>query len=125
DAPTPTTLDNTQDFCTSTNPLIGNIQVNETNVVWYSALTGGTILDQTSSLVDGAVYYASLTDNLTGCESSVRLAITVTLNDMETPSTNDTSQNFCSNSNPTIASIQVNETGVVWYDAATGGNMLQ
>jgi gliding motility-associated-like protein/uncharacterized repeat protein (TIGR01451 family) len=125
DAPTPTTLDNTQDFCTSTNPLIGNIQVNEPNVVWYSASTGGTVLDQASSLVDGAVYYASLTDNLTGCESSVRLAITVTLNDMETPSTNDTSQNFCSNSNPTIGSIQVNETGVVWYDAATGGNMLQ
>lgn len=124
DAPTPSTTDTSQDFCISDNPTINDIQVNEANVVWYSASTAGIVLDNTSSLVDGATYYASLTDVSTGCESSVRLAISVTLNDAQTPSTNNTTQNFCLVSNPTIANIQVNESNVIWYSSLSGGTPL-
>ncbi|UPQ78476.1 gliding motility-associated C-terminal domain-containing protein [Flavobacterium azooxidireducens] len=124
DASTPTTTDSTQDFCISDNPFIGDIQVNEADVVWYSAPTGGEALDVMSSLVDGATYYASLTDAATGCESSIRLAITVTLNDTETPSTNDTMQDFCLTDNPTIGDIQVNEPTITWYDFPTEGTAL-
>ncbi len=124
DAPTPTTISTTQDFCISNNPVIGSIQVNEAGVIWYSAPTGGQALNTMSNLVDGAVYYASLTDLITGCESSVRLAITVRLDDAETPSSNSNTQTFCLVNNPTVANIQVNETNVVWYSSLTGGTAL-
>ncbi len=125
DVPTPTTTDITQDFCVATAPTINDIQVNETNVIWFSALTGGTPLDPSDSLVDGAVYYASLNNVITQCSSSTRLAITVTLSDVQTPSTSSILQNFCATQHPVIGNIQVNESGVIWYDAASGGTVLE
>lgn len=123
DAGTPTTTDDTQNFCTTTSPTIANLQVNETNVSWYLTPNGGTVLATTELLVNGTTYYASLTD-ANGCESSVRLAVAVTLDEADTPTTINASQAFCLEDNPTIASIQVNETGVLWYAAPTGGTPL-
>jgi len=124
DAPTPTTNDTTQDFCLTTNPTVASIQVNETGVIWYDAPTGGTIVASTTPLVSGTTYYGVLVDPTSGCESSIRLAVSVQVNDAPTPTTNDTTQEFCQSTNPTIASIQVNETGVIWYNAATGGTVV-
>ncbi|WP_330442769.1 Ig-like domain-containing protein [Flavobacterium sp. C4GT6] len=124
DAPTPTTTNTTQDFCQVDMPTVSDIQVNETGVVWYDAATGGNMLAATTALTDGSVYYASLTDAVSGCESSVRLAVTVNVNDAPTPTTANATQNFCEADMPTVADIQVNEAGVVWYDAATGGNVI-
>lgn len=121
---TPTTTDTTQEFCTADNPTIADLQVNESNIVWYAQPTGGTPLEITALLVDGAVYHAAILDAATGCESTVRLAITVTLNDTETPTTTDALQDFCLIDAPTVADIQVNETAVTWYDAAAGGNAI-
>ena len=123
DTPTPTTTDTTQDFCLADLPTVADIQVNETGVIWYDAPTGGNVIAPTTALANGT-YYASLTDAVTGCESSVRLAITVTVSDAPTPTTNDTTQEFCLVDSPTVADIQVNETGVIWYDAPTGGNVI-
>ncbi|UUC44647.1 Ig-like domain-containing protein [Flavobacterium cerinum] len=124
DAPTPTTNDTTQDFCQSTNPTVASIQVNETGVIWYNAPTGGTVVTSTTPLVSGTTYYGALVDAASGCESSVRLAVSVQVNDAPTPTTNDTTQDFCKSTNPTVASIQVNETGVIWYNAPTGGTVV-
>ncbi len=124
DAPTPTTNDTTQDFCQSTNPTVASIQVNETGVIWYNAPTGGTVVASTTPLVSGTTYYGALVDATSGCESSIRLAVAVQVNDAPTPTTNDTTQDFCQSTNPTIASIQVNETGVIWYNALTGGTVV-
>lgn len=124
DAPTPTTTDTTQDFCLVNNPRVSNIQVNENDVIWYNAMTGGTVVPNTTALANGTTYYASLTDAVTGCESSVRLAVTVSVSDAATPTTGDTTQEFCSYANPTVANLQVNEGGVTWYAAATGGSPL-
>ncbi|WP_169628040.1 Ig-like domain-containing protein [Flavobacterium soli] len=123
-APTPTTTDTTQDFCQADVPTVADIQVNETGVIWYTAATGGTIVPVTTALVSGTTYYASLTDAVTGCESSIRLAVTVTVGNAPTPTTTDTTQDFCQADNPTVADIQVNETGVIWYTAATGGTVV-
>ncbi|THF53222.1 T9SS type B sorting domain-containing protein [Flavobacterium supellecticarium] len=123
DAPTPTTNNVTQNFCQSTNPTVASIQVNPTGVIWYNAPTGGTIVASTTPLVTGT-YYGVLVDPTSGCESSIRLAVAVQVNDAPTPTTNNATQNFCQSTNPTIASIQVNETGVIWYDAPTGGNII-
>ncbi len=122
DAPTPTTTDATQEFCLSVNPTVGDIQVNETNTIWYNAAIGGTVVAASDALIDGMTYYAAQIVN--GCESSIRLAVTVTIINGGTPSTGDDTQDFCLADNPTIADIQANESNIVWYDAATGGNVL-
>ncbi|MCV2486846.1 hypothetical protein OD917_18090, partial [Flavobacterium sp. SH_e] len=123
DPNTPTTTDNTQDFCLSTASTVANIQVNESNVIWYDAPTGGNVIASTTALVS-RIYYGAATDAVTGCESSVRLAVTVTVTDPATPTTTDTTQDFCLVNAPTFASIQTNETNVVWYNASTGGTAI-
>ncbi len=123
-AGTPTTINTAQEFCLSESPIIADIQVNESNVLFYSAATGGTALNMNAALVNNAVYYASLTDAGNGCQSGLRLAITVTLIDVQTPSTNDSTQEFCASGIPTIADIQINESGAIFYATAAGGTAL-
>ncbi|WP_306353267.1 gliding motility-associated C-terminal domain-containing protein [Flavobacterium sp. '19STA2R22 D10 B1'] len=123
DGPTPTTTDTTQDFCQATNPIVSSIQTNEIGVIWYNTPTGGTALASTTPLVSG-IYYGALVNAITGCESSIRLVITVTVTDAATPTTTDTTQDFCQDSNPTVANIQVNQSNVVWYSTPTGGTAL-
>ncbi|WP_228515070.1 gliding motility-associated C-terminal domain-containing protein [Flavobacterium sp. MR2016-29] len=122
DPATPTTNDTTQDFCLVNNPTVANLQTNETNVVWYTLSAGGTALDPTTALANG-IYYAAIKD-ITGCESSVRLAVTVTITDPLTPTTIDNTQEFCLVNNPTVANLQTNETNVVWYTLSAGGTAL-
>ncbi|MFC6096264.1 gliding motility-associated C-terminal domain-containing protein [Flavobacterium qiangtangense] len=122
DPAAPTTLDTTQDFCQAENPTVADLQVNETSVVFYNVPTGGTPLASTDALTNG-VYYVAFLDG-TGCESDTRLAITVTITVVGTPTTTSTTQNFCQGNNPTVANIQVNETGVVFYSTPTGGTII-
>jgi len=48
-----------------------------TNIVWYDAATGGTVVPGSTLLTDATTYYAS--QNPSGCESDARLAVTMTL----------------------------------------------
>jgi hypothetical protein len=64
-----------QTFCVGET--IGLINVNGTDIIWYDASTGGNIVDSTTPIVSGVTYYASQT--LNSCESSTRLAVTMTL----------------------------------------------
>ncbi|UOX33210.1 gliding motility-associated C-terminal domain-containing protein [Flavobacterium sediminilitoris] len=121
DEATPTTNDTTQEFCVSQNATVADIQVNESPIAWYTASTGGTPLDPTTLLTNG-MYYAAIVG--TTCESSVRLEVTVTISDEATPTTNDTTQEFCVSQNATVADIQVNESPIAWYTASTGGTPL-
>jgi len=124
DPNTPTTTDDTQDFCLSNAPTVASIQVNENNVVWYDAPTAGNVIASTTALTSGT-YYAAATDAVTGCESSVRLAVTVTVTNLGTPTlVTAGTQNFCLVNAPTFASIQTNETNIVWYTALTGGTLI-
>ncbi|KAF2508771.1 hypothetical protein EYY60_16760, partial [Flavobacterium zhairuonense] len=124
DPNTPTTTNSTQNFCLINNPTVANIQVNESNVVWYNSDTSTTPLLSTDALVNGT-YYATAKDPITNCESSVRLAVVINVNDPGTPTlVNAGIQNFCLVNAPTFASVQFNETNIVWYDAITGGNLI-
>ncbi|KRD58128.1 hypothetical protein ASE40_17470 [Flavobacterium sp. Root935] len=124
DPNTPTTTDDTQDFCLSNTPTVASIQVNESNVVWYDAPTAGNVIASTTALTS-RTYYAAATDAVTGCESSVRLAVTVTVTNLGTPTlVTAGTQNFCLVNAPTFASIQTNETNIVWYTALTGGTLI-
>ncbi|MFH7011375.1 gliding motility-associated C-terminal domain-containing protein [Flavobacterium sp. FlaQc-52] len=123
DPGTPTTTDTTQDFCLINAPTFASIQTNETNVVWYSVATGGTAIAPTTALTSG-VYYAALLDATTGCQSKVRLQVIISVTNPGTPTTTDTTQDFCLVNAPTFASIQTNQTNVVWYSVATGGTAI-
>ena len=65
-----------QTFCSGST--VADLTATGTNIQWYSAITGGIALPSTTTLVNGTTYYASQTVN--GCESSNRLAVTVSLN---------------------------------------------
>jgi len=123
DATTPTTTNTTQEFCITDVATIAQLQVNESTIIWYDVPIGGTAIPTTTVLVDNGIYYASQI-GANGCESSIRLSITVDLIDSATPTTLDATQEFCISDAATIAQLQVNESNVFWYDAATGGTAL-
>ena len=99
-----------------------DLQTNESPIIWYDAPIGGNVVDPTTALTDGASYYAAYQG--VNCESSTRLQIDVTILDEPTPTANNTSQEFCAANNPTAADMQVNESPIMWYDAPTGGNIV-
>ncbi|MFH7002775.1 Ig-like domain-containing protein, partial [Flavobacterium bizetiae] len=124
DPPTPTSTNNPQNFCLINAPTVANLQANEANVVWYLAASGGTALDPTTALVNGTIYHGAIKD-LLGCESSVRSAITVNVNDPGTPTLVTAGiQNFCLVNAPTFASVKFNQANIVWYTALTGGTAI-
>lgn len=66
-----------QNFCTSQKPTISNLIAEGTTIVWYNNASNGAVLPATTSLTNGATYYASQTIN--GCESVTRLAVSVSI----------------------------------------------
>ena len=104
----PTAVNTSQTFCSGTTPTVASIQINEANVIWFSTPTGGTPIASTTALATGT-YYGAILDPATGCSSSVRLPIAVTVGNTINPTTNNASQTFCSTAVPTVANIQVNE----------------
>uniref|UniRef100_UPI00374FE589 T9SS type A sorting domain-containing protein n=1 Tax=Flavobacterium sp. TaxID=239 RepID=UPI00374FE589 len=63
-----------QTFCSSET--VSLLNATGTGIIWYDAATLGAVVTGSTLLVDGTTYYASQT--ISGCESSTRLAVTVT-----------------------------------------------
>ncbi|MBE8727017.1 T9SS type B sorting domain-containing protein [Flavobacterium hungaricum] len=105
--------DANQTFCTGQNPTLANIKITGTSIKWYNALTNGSLLPETTTLINGKTYYASQTEN--NCEGS-RLGVTVSL--VSTPSAPNAkgSLSFCKSDNPSLASIQMTGQNLKWYD---------
>ncbi|MFH7032587.1 immunoglobulin domain-containing protein, partial [Flavobacterium aquidurense] len=122
DPATPTLVTaGTQNFCLVNAPTFASVQFNEANIVWYTALTGGTAIPSTTVLTSGT-YFAALKDATTTCESSQRLSVIISVTDPATPTlVTAGTQNFCLVDAPTFASVQFNETKIVWYTASIGG----
>jgi len=82
DSPAPT-ISSDYELCAFDNPTLTDLtaEINETGeVTWYESADSMTALSNNAMLTDGTTYYATLiSDN--GCESSERLAVTVTLED--------------------------------------------
>ncbi|MEG3658774.1 gliding motility-associated C-terminal domain-containing protein [Arenibacter palladensis] len=72
---TPTAPNNVQVFPTHQNPTVGDLEVEQTNVVWYNAPLEGTLLDFDTPLQNGQHYFAAQVSSK--CESTNRLMITV------------------------------------------------
>jgi len=107
---------NQQSLCSGT---LGNLSVSGSQIKWYSSTIGGTALNQTSTLQNNATYYASQTVN--GCESTDRLAVTVTILAPSSPS-GTSSQTFCNAA--TVNNLSATGTSIQWYNAASGGTAL-
>ncbi len=122
DAATPTTTQVAQSFCKVNNPTIANLKTVESNVIWYTTPKGGTPLAGTTLLVSGSTYFGAL--EIAGCQSSVRLAIDVMINDEATPTTSQMVQKFCIVAQPKVSDLQTVEKNVVWYNKAVGGTLL-
>ncbi len=100
------------------------------SLVWYDAITGGNVVaSPTLNSIGAVTYYAESVNLSTGCTSECRTPVTLTINAApEAPvSTGDISE--CA-SDP-IQTIDANDavtavvdTEIVWYDAATGGNVV-
>ena len=110
-----------QSFCTGNNPTIANLTATGTTIQWYAAATGGSPLATSIALIDGTTYFASQT--ISECESVIRLAVAVILNDPAAPTGNSV-QSFCAINNPTIDNLTAEGTSIQWYPAATGGTAL-
>ena len=107
----------TQNFCLVNAPTFASVQFNEANIVWYTALTGGTVIASTTALTSGT-YYAVIKDPTTTCESAERLTVTINVSDPGTPTlVTAGTLNFCLVNVPTFASVQFNEANIVWYTA--------
>lgn len=111
-----------QTFCSSDDPTLLDLVVNDNNIVFFDSLNALVSLDLTTPLVDGEVYFAGILD--VPLSVLARIGITVNLTDPPPPTTSESTQTFCESDNPTVADIQVNESNVVFYDSASGGQEL-
>lgn len=71
------TGNNNQSFCSTANATLNEIVLAGTAITWYDSLNGNVILPNNTPLADGTTYYATQTVN--GCESTLRLAVTISL----------------------------------------------
>jgi hypothetical protein len=105
-----------QSFCNTAT--VADLAATGTSVQWFAAATGGTALTATTALVSGSTYYAGQT---IGCESLTRTAVTVTITASAAP-TGDATQEFTVQG--LVSGLEATGTGIIWYDAATGGVAL-
>lgn len=110
---TPPTGSANQPFCSAQNPTIANLYVTGNSIKWYDALNGGSLLSETTSLVDGKTYYASQTVNT--CESP-RFGITVSIVDTPSAPILSGQTEFCKTENATLNNIQITGQNLKWYD---------
>lgn len=64
-----------QNFCQGAK--VSNLSASGSNIQWYASVSGGAPLPGSQTLINGLTYYAS--QSLNGCESSSRLAVTVSI----------------------------------------------
>ncbi|GEP51320.1 hypothetical protein FNO01nite_19920 [Flavobacterium noncentrifugens] len=111
------TGDVAQIFCTGAT--VSNLTATGTEIKWYAGAIGGTALAPETALANGTIYYASQTVT---CESTTRLAVTVTVNTMPSILTT-TPGNRCG-----IGAVLLGATAsagtLSWYNSASGGNSL-
>ena len=127
DVAPPTITEDTQTFCTSDNPIVGNLDASG-NVYWFASETETTPLDTNELLVNGNSYWAA-TNDPGGCISSIRMLVNVVLTDPGTPILTSLGDEFCKINNPTINDLNNNVApqsngSITWYDTYPNGSAL-
>lgn len=93
-------------------------------ISWFTNSSGGTAIATggtfTTPIISASTtYYVEAENN--GCISSSRTAITATVTSISPPTGNQ-NQTFCASE--TVGLLAVTGSNVVWYDAASGGNVV-
>ena len=112
-------------FCKTDNATVANLLPSGSQYKWYNSPTSTTPLLNTATLVSGN-YYVSETNATSGCTSN-RSMITVTINEVQTPTISANGQNFCGLDKPTLQQVSNNTntaSTLVWFDAASNGTQL-
>ncbi len=116
-----------QFFCSIDNPTIANIVVSGNPIYWFQVDdNSGTVLSETTALVNNTVYYAF--DSLDAGAQS--LAVTVYIQQYIPAPEGETFVYSCEVSNMTLADLPVFNTGtfdgIYWYDSdnQVTGNLL-
>ncbi|WP_343618202.1 T9SS type B sorting domain-containing protein [Flavobacterium sp.] len=117
----PPTGNTNQSFCSGQNPTIADLQITGTSIKWYDAQTNGSLLTETTNLVNGQTYYASQTEN--NCEGS-RLGVTISIVNTPSAPTANATQSFCKTENATLSNIQISGQNIKWFDTNFSASVL-
>ncbi len=97
-------------------------------IVWYTEATGGSVVaSPIGNTVGSITYHAASRDNVTGCESLTRAAVTLTINAAPAVPTNANNITECELSpiqTLTATATPAPSSTIVWYTAATGGSVV-
>jgi Secretion system C-terminal sorting domain/Ig-like domain CHU_C associated len=106
-----------QQFCSAAT--VADLTATGTGTInWYTASTGGAPLAVTTALTVGN-YYVSQT--IGACESA-RVTVAVSYVPLATPTTSDTTQEFCSGANVSdLSATAMAGAQLHWYAVAAGG----
>jgi uncharacterized protein YjdB len=106
----------TQTFCGSA--IVGDLVASSpsASVVWYDAATGGNVVSNLNTLVNGATYYGQAVGSSGSCPSTARLAVTVTITPTPSAGILSGTQNVCVGSNTTFSS---SVSGGTWSSSNT------
>jgi hypothetical protein len=70
-----------QVFCLENNLTIADINTNGILINWYDSFVGGNLVPLTQLLIDGDIYYGASVSSISGCESTTRIPIEITIID--------------------------------------------
>lgn len=112
----PTTPENSQTFCEIDNPIVGDITVDQDEVVFYDSAVDGNMLDPTDTLITGQ-YFVSRLEN--GCESEERLLVNVIVIEDVPVTIIGQTEEACITTTSYTYYTESNQTNYVW--TITGG----
>ncbi|WP_372936182.1 gliding motility-associated C-terminal domain-containing protein [Seonamhaeicola sp.] len=114
-----------QEFCDSAT--VADLVAIGNAVQWYDVATGGTPLTSTTALADAKTYYATQTNATTGCESSTRTAVLVTIYQSPNAGNPNTTSIVTCNTNNNIDLFTgldgTQDNGGVWSNNDGVGNL--
>lgn len=113
----PPTGNSIQGFCNLAK--ISDIQVNGSQVQWYSTAASTLPLASNTLLGPGSTYYATQTVN--GCTSPLRFSVTIAIAKTPAP-LGVIEQSFCSQAY--LSQLVVLGDNILWYDTSAGGSPL-
>ena len=105
-----------QNFCSTST--VANLVATGSNIKWYSNASGGSPLALTTALAN-TTYYAS--QSVGNCQSTTRLPVMVTLNNVSAP-VSSAPQIFCKSAK--VSNLNVSGNNIKWYALLSGGQAL-
>lgn len=107
-----------QRFCEGAS--IQNIEVPNTQIIWYASAEGNTGISSNTLLGDNTVYYAA--QRVGECESTERTPVRILLDNPQVPEA-PSPQVFCGDGY-TLADLEITGNGIVWYNAPENGSVM-